>query len=173
MAKHLLLTGFPGCGKTTLIRRIVDRLQDRRLAGFYTQEVCGPDGRRIGFEAIMLNGGSTTLASVRSKSEIRVGKYGVDLPRFEELILGELQRSDAHADLFIIDEIGKMECCSYHFVQLMVGLLRNETPLVLATVAMKGGGFIREVKERDDVKLVEVTPRNRDDLVAQIVGQFS
>ena len=39
---------------------------------------------------------------------------------------------------------------------------------VLATVAMKGGGLIAEVKAREAVWLVEVTPENRDRLPGEI-----
>jgi hypothetical protein len=36
---NLMLAGQPGCGKTTVIRKTIERLQGQRLAGFYTQEV--------------------------------------------------------------------------------------------------------------------------------------
>jgi len=75
----ILLTGFPGCGKTTLIKRVVQRLGHLRLAGFYTQELLGANGRRVGFEAIGSNGKSATLAHISSKSKVRVGRYGVAL----------------------------------------------------------------------------------------------
>jgi len=74
MAAQILLTGTPGCGKTTLVRRIVEQLRDLRLAGFVTQEQRGNDGRRVGFQAIGLNGDSVMLAIVKSESKIRVGK---------------------------------------------------------------------------------------------------
>jgi Cdc6-like AAA superfamily ATPase len=51
--KNLLLTGPPGCGKTTVIRRVVEQMKDRRLAGFYTQEI-RQDGQRVGFAAVGL-----------------------------------------------------------------------------------------------------------------------
>ncbi|MHC4350036.1 MAG: nucleoside-triphosphatase [Planctomycetota bacterium] len=35
-AANVLLTGKPGCGKTTLVRRVLEHLGGRRLAGFYT-----------------------------------------------------------------------------------------------------------------------------------------
>ena len=52
-AKNVLLTGFPGCGKTTVVRRGIQRLRDLQLAGFYTQEL-REAGRRVGFEAVGL-----------------------------------------------------------------------------------------------------------------------
>jgi hypothetical protein len=41
---------------------------------------------------------------------------------------------------------------------------------VLATVALKGGGLIAEVKARPDVRLVTVGPANRDDLPDQLAS---
>jgi nucleoside-triphosphatase len=114
MTSNILLTGFPGCGKTTLVRHVIERLGDLRLAGFYTQELLGADGRRVGFEAIGLHSDRANLAHVRSKSKIRVGRYGVELIGFEKLISEELA-ADADADLFVVDEIGKMECYSRRF----------------------------------------------------------
>jgi hypothetical protein len=61
-------------------------------------------------------------------------------------------------DLFVIDEIGKMECFSRTFVNQVGRLLDGNVP-VLATVAMKGGGIITAVKQRSDVELVRVQPR--------------
>ena len=39
LLKNLLLTGPPGCGKTTVIRRVIERLGHLRLTGLYTQKV--------------------------------------------------------------------------------------------------------------------------------------
>jgi hypothetical protein len=40
----------------------------------------------------------------------------------------------------------------------------------VATVALRGGGFIVEVKQRHDVQVVEVTRGNRQDLPGQIAA---
>ena len=39
---------------------------------------------------------------------------------------------------------------------------------VVATIALRGGGFIAEVKNRPDVQIVEVTQDNRQTLPGQI-----
>jgi nucleoside-triphosphatase len=171
MPRHILLTGAPGCGKTTLVRRIIEQLRDLRLAGFFTQEGRGGDGRRVGFEAISLNGRSTMLVSVRSASKMRVSKYGVELSDFEQLVDAELNRDPHDVDVFVIDEIGKMECFSPLFVDLVGSRLAGDTP-VLATVAMKGRGFISAEKERQGIELKTVNSANRDGLAAIVADRL-
>ena len=65
--KNLLLTGSPGCGKTTVLERVVEHLGDHRLAGFLTLEL-REHGQRVGFEAVGLGGRRVILAHVRFRS---------------------------------------------------------------------------------------------------------
>ena len=164
---NLLLTGLPGCGKTTVVRRLLERLEGLRLAGFYTEEI-REHGRRLGFNAVGLGGRSAILAHVDVASPIRVGRYGVDLAAFEPLVAAELDRP---ADLCVIDEIGKMECSSTLFIAAVHRWLDSPAP-VLAAIALHGGGFISEVKARPDVELVTVTPGNREQLPAQLAERL-
>jgi nucleoside-triphosphatase len=165
--KNLLLTGPPGCGKTTAVLRLVERLAGHRLAGFYTTELreCGC---RVGFEAVgICTGQHALLAHVRSKSMARVGKYGVEPAALAPLVQAELETQAGGVDLFVIDEIGRMELFCPQFVDAVSLLLGGPVPL-LATVAMKGGGLIADAKARPDVRLVEVTPGNRDTLPGEL-----
>lgn len=59
----ILLTGPPGCGKTTAVIRIVERLDPHKAAGFYTHEI-RIDGVRKGFGWKRLDGPEGTLAHV-------------------------------------------------------------------------------------------------------------
>jgi hypothetical protein len=53
VAKNLvLLTGPPECGKTAVILRLIERLGELWLAGFYTQEQ-RERGQGVGFEAVV------------------------------------------------------------------------------------------------------------------------
>ncbi len=167
---NLLLTGLPGCGKTTVVRRVVERLPGRRLAGFYTEEI-RREGRRLGFDAIGLGGRRAVLAHVELRTKNRVGRYGVDVAAFNSVVEAELRTAPDDVDLFMIDEIGKMECFSRLFVEAATVLLDSEVP-VLATIALKGGGFIREVKARPDVELLTVTAANRGDLPDRLVQRL-
>ena len=165
---NLLLTGPPGIGKTTVIIRLAERLNDRALAGFYTEEVRAY-GQRRGFRVTTFSGRTGTLADVRLKTRHRVGRYGVDLTGFEALVLPELERQ---ADLMLIDEIGKMECFSPRFIDSVRRLLDALT-LVVGTVALKGSGFIAEVKARPDVEIRSVSAGNRDALPQVIADHLA
>jgi nucleoside-triphosphatase len=170
MAQHcptnFLLTGRPSIGKTTVIRRFVELNSDKNLSGFYTDEL-REQGRRTGFRIITLDGVAGILAHHNANSRFRVGKYRVNVEEFEELVLPRLDPTITNPALFIIDEIGKMECFSQRFVSGVRRLLDSATP-VLATVAQKGGGFISEVRARSDVRLIQITTQNRDQLPLEV-----
>jgi nucleoside-triphosphatase len=112
---RILLTGRPGYGKTTAVMKIVDSLDSERLAGFYTQEI-RKNSIRKGFSWKRLDGAEGTLAHVDIKGRFKVGKYGVDIEGFDENAVPVLDIERTDADLFVIDEIGKMECFSKKFV---------------------------------------------------------
>ena len=64
-----------------------------------------------------------------------------------------------------------MECFSKRFVELVTKILDGPVA-VLATVALKGGGFISEVKQRPDVEQLTVTLANRDRLPDPLCEKF-
>ena len=126
---NLLLTGSPGCGKTTVLERVVEHLGDYRLAGFLTLEL-REHGQRVGFEAVGLGGRRVILAHVRFRSPISVGRYGVEQDHLDPLIDEELVRPPGTVDAYVIDEIGKMECHSPRFIEAVRRLLEEPVPIV-------------------------------------------
>ncbi|MDH3328243.1 MAG: nucleoside-triphosphatase [Desulfobulbaceae bacterium] len=163
----LLVTGTPGIGKTTIIRNVVRSLPDLHMSGFYTEEIRINTVRR-GFELITLQGKRFVIAHIDIDSAYRVGKYSVDVAAIDTSVTLALSDDDT-SDVFIVDEIGKMECFSDLFVQRMSSLLDVKKPVV-ATIAQKGGEFISAVKNRADVELWEVTKANRDDMPGMVVS---
>ena len=75
---------------------------------------------------------------------------------------------DDATEVYLVDEIGKMESFSPKFREAFRRLLDSGQPLI-ATVALRGGGFIAEVKDREDVEIWEVTGRNRDRMPERIL----
>jgi nucleoside-triphosphatase len=166
----LLLTGVPGCGKTTVIIKLAELLRDRKIGGFYTREI-RQAGQRSGFAIQTFSDTKGILSSIHFAQGPRVGKYRVDVEGFEALIEAELAKASDSAEVFLIDEIGKMECFSYRFVELMKKNLQQNTPVV-STVARKGSGFIAEVKTYPEIELIQVTSANRDSLPEKIFNRL-
>jgi nucleoside-triphosphatase len=163
----LLLTGVPGTGKTTVLRRVTAALAAHRVAGFATEEM-RKEGRRVGFRIVPLHGSGGVMAHVDFRSSRRVGRYGVDVGAIDAAAKTALALAP-EIEVYLVDEIGKMECFSQRFVASMRALLDSEKPVV-ATIAQRGGGFIAEVKCRRDVEVWQVTVRNRDSLVDDVLG---
>lgn len=166
--KNILLTGAPSAGKTTVIRKIIDLLPSS-ANGFYTQEERVND-RRIGFMMHTLDGKQGYLAHQDIDSEYHIRRYGVSIENIETIAVPSIRPID---DQFIIlDEIGKMECFSDLFIAAATEAL-DSTNIVIGTITYGGTGFIQDVKNRDDVEIVEVTLENRDDLphdIFKIIG---
>ncbi len=165
--KNILLTGLPGVGKTTIIRRLSEVLQNLHPVGFYTQEI-REKGIRKGFELISLNGKKGLLSHVSIKSPYKVGKYLVDVKGFGDFV-NSIDFFAPEIGLILIDEIGKMECLSPEFINIIRRLFDSEK-IVIATIALKGSGLIEDIKRRDDIRLFEVTEKNRDYLVSEILS---
>jgi nucleoside-triphosphatase len=164
-----LITGKPGVGKTTLVQKIVERMRPMNMAGFYTSEIRSK-GSRLGFELRGLNGERRTLAHVDIDSRHRVGKYRVDTAGFEEF-LDMLDLLYPDVELIVIDEIGKMELFSNRFRTLVRDVLNSDKQM-LASIALEGEGFIREIKQRSDIHLLEVIQVNRDRLAEELVEEW-
>lgn len=168
--KNILITGLPGVGKTTLIKKLSQQLQDFHPAGFYTEEIREGNIRK-GFSLISLNGRKKILSHIDIKSPYRVGKYRVDIESFEEF-LDSILFLDKAVHLIIIDEIGKMECLSGKFREI-VKLVLNSDKLLIATIALKGSGMIEEIKKRDDAVIFELTASNRELVLEKILTLLS
>jgi nucleoside-triphosphatase len=168
--KNLLITGLPGVGKTTLIRRLHEALKNFHPVGFYTAEI-REGGMRKGFELVNFEGKRGVLSHVNIKSRYRIGRYKVDVSGFEDFLDG-ISFFDPSSRMVMVDEIGKMECLSTQFDRMMKEVLDSEK-WVIATVALRGSGLITKVKQRQDVKLYQITPSNRDDLVSEILKEIN
>jgi nucleoside-triphosphatase len=162
---NLLVTGLPGTGKTTLVMRLVERLRTFKVAGFYTEEI-RTGGATEGFEIVDVRGTRSLLSHIDIVGGQRVGKYGVDVRGFEQY-LESVPFLSPHTDLIVIDEVGRMECLSGKFTRLVVDLL-DAPVMVVATIALRGGGIIERIKNRADIRPYTITKQNRDDLVGEI-----
>src|SRR5207247_4000325 len=128
------------------------RTERAEAAGFSD---CGDARKRQGFWLEPLDGERRVLARIGLASTYHVGRYGVDVEALDGLADSALA-PDSSAGVYVVDEIGKMECLSTCFVTAMERLLGSDR-LVVATVAAHGSGLIESVKRRPEVELWQVT----------------
>ncbi|MGQ9464073.1 MAG: NTPase [Candidatus Fervidibacter sp.] len=167
--KNLLLTGLPGVGKTTIIRRVLQLLpKNLKVDGFFTEE--GREGgERVGFQIVTLDGQRAWLARKGIQSPHKVGKYGIDVKAIESVIIPTLKRAIERSDLIVIDEIAKMELSHPVFARVVWECLESSKP-VLGVIQRSRLPFLDEVRSRGDVSLFEVTQQNRNKLPEKIVA---
>jgi len=167
--QKVLLTGRPGCGKTTLVKRVVKNLS-QPAAGFYTEEI-RDRGVRVGFRLVTLDGDEGVLAHVDLETPERLGKYGLDLSALETVGVSAIRDAVRARQLVVIDEIGPMEIRSAMFRDAVNEVLESDVAL-LATIFARSLPFTDAIKSRPDVTLVEVRADNREKLVSELPNTF-
>lgn len=167
MGKTLLLTGRPGIGKTTIIRKVIAQMGGK-AGGFYTEEIFGPGGRK-GFQLITLDGKEVVFAhkDLHDPKAPRVGRYGVDVKALERVGIAALQRAMQEKKLVVVDEIGTMELYSRAFCDAVMSAILGPT-LVLGTIMSHPHPESDAFKALAQVTLWEVNRTTRDDLPGKV-----
>lgn len=167
MKKNIFLTGAPSAGKTTVIKKVIQELKCP-ANGFYTEEV-KQDGKRVGFLMRTLNGQSGNLAHQDIVSDYCIRRYGVSIDNIEQIAVPAIVPVGDH--IIILDEIGKMECFSEKFQQAAVNAL-DAPNIVFGTITLGGSDFIRTIKDREDMEILEVTMDSRNWLPGLILKEI-
>lgn len=155
--KNIFLTGAPSSGKTTVIKKLIEKLTVP-ANGFYTEEERIND-RRTGFLMKTLDGQTAYLAHEDIASEYHIRRYGVSIENIETVAVPSIKPSGSH--VIILDEIGKMECFSELF-RTAAGKALDSENIVAGTITLGGDDFIVGIKKRQDMDITEVTQANRD-----------
>lgn len=166
------ITGLPQAGKTYALRKVIEMLEaEERIVGGMLTEPITDGGRRTGF---WVEDWRTkvrkVLASTEIDSKVTVGKYGVDLEALEQVGVEAIRRATEEADVIIVDEVGKMEMESDTFVEAVKDALDSDKPAILTLHKKSRNPLLQDIRRRDDIRILEVTPINRNLLPYKIVG---
>jgi nucleoside-triphosphatase len=164
------LTGPPRCGKTTIIKEIIQKLGES-AGGFYTEEI-REKGTRVGFSLRTLSGVQANLSHIDFKSKYRVGKYGVNLDALDKIACKEIDLALAQNKIIILDEIGKMELFSDNFKDVVWKALNSVNPVV-GTIMFVKHPFADKIKIRTDVKIVDVSQKSKTEVVDTILKELN
>lgn len=167
-----LITALPRTGKTTIIMKLIEILGRDNCIGFYSEEIIS-DNERVGFQVVTLNGRCEVFAHVDLNSEIKCGRYGVDIAVLEDVLAGELEKAiaDTSGKLIVIDEIGPMQIFSEKFKKQLL-LLADSGKKVIGTTFYESNPWIDEFKQREDIEIIQLTMENREYLLNDFVAQI-
>ena len=143
-----------------------------KIGGFISREV-RETGSRVGFKIIALDGGREGwLAHVRQPVGPKIGKYRVCMKDLESVGVEAILRAIREADIIVIDEVGPMELFSLSFRRALVESLNSEK-MILGTIHYRvKTSIIIKIKERNDVAIIEVTQKNREELPEKITHEI-
>ncbi len=154
---RVLITGRPGSGKTTLVKRVSMAVG---LRGFVTEEV-REEGKRVGFDIVRIPEGERRVLARVGEGYPRVGKYRVFLEGLENALAWLPE------ERVVIDEIGPMELRHPKFEETVRKILSSAED-VLFTVHYR---LVKRWKRYADV-VVEVTPERREELYVYVKNLF-
>jgi nucleoside-triphosphatase len=166
MANNYFITGLPKAGKTTLLRKIAERLKKERIkvSGFFTPEESA-QGTRTGFMVEDINSNKKALLAAVGIKGPKVAKYHVDIKGFESIALSALKKGE-ESEVIIVDEIGKMEMKSSRFAIELKKVLDSGKPLI----ASIHRDFMEEYGKYGEIMLL--TESNREAVYSELINKI-
>lgn len=172
MTKNLFFTGERGVGKSTILWRL---LQNRRLRidGFKTLPF---EFRDYGY-GFYIKGSEEVPLSIPGPEKIIAlrhfdGSIKEIFPEvFDTTGVNLLNRCLAdQPDLIIMDELGYFESDALAFQQAVRDCLNSPTP-VLGVIKPLESSFLDSIRQREDVRVITVTPENRDQIYHDLMKE--
>jgi nucleoside-triphosphatase len=166
------ITGLPNVGKTATLAAICRKLErdDFIVGGMITRAYRPGDGQvRVGFYVEdWRTGEKEVFASKEFKTKFKAetddGDYFVDVDPLDRIGVKAIQQSisDEDVDIIIIDEVGKMEMHSEKFNDVVKAALDCPKPVIMTLHKKSRNPLLQDLRRRDDVRILEVTPVNKN-----------
>lgn len=160
------ITGMPSVGKTNTLLKIIEFLEENgyTVGGMVTDPIMKKK-RRVGFYVEdWQTKEKEVFAHIDIEAKDRVGKYGVDIAALDRTGVPAIEKAinDEETNIIIIDEIGKMEMLSERFCEIVVEALDSDKPIIVTLHKKSRTPLLQDVRRRDDIRILEVTPVNRN-----------
>jgi len=173
---RIFLTGEPGVGKTTLIRKVVQGLQSRGIiVGGMTSSEIREGGSRIGFQVEDISShevGELAKLGQTFQGAPMVGRYRVNLDDVERVGVVAIRHALKVANVIIVDEIGPMELKSSQFVLAVEDVLASSKNFLGTLHKRASHPLIKVIRTNSSYKIIELTPANRNMIEPEVIAQF-
>jgi len=160
------ITGMPSVGKTETLLKIIDSLEKHGylVQGMITEPIIEKK-KRIGFNVKnWKTKEKEVFAHIDFELKEKVGKYGVEISALENVGVPAIEDAinDENVNIIVIDEIGKMEMLSEKFCEMVIEALDSDKPIIVTLHKKSRTPLLQDVRRRDDIRILEVTPVNRN-----------
>jgi nucleoside-triphosphatase len=160
------ITGMPNVGKTQTLIKVIEFLEQLgySVEGMITEPVLD-NLKRIGFYVKdWQTGEKEVFAHIDFEYKEKVGEYGVDIHALEKIGVPAIEKAitNESINIIVIDEIGKMEMLSERFCKIVIEALDSDKPIMVTLHKKSRTPLLQDVRRRDDIRILEVTPVNRN-----------
>jgi len=160
------ITGMPSVGKTDTLIKIIEKIEQSgyTVEGMITEPIIEKK-KRVGFYVMdWQTKEKEVFAHLTLDAKDRVGKYGVDVNALEKIGIPAIEKAieDDDIHIVIIDEVGKMEMLSEKFCEVVIDALDSDKPILVTLHKKSRSPLLQDVRRRDDIRILEVTPVNRN-----------
>lgn len=159
------ITGLPRAGKTQGLISVMERLKEYYSFGGMVTESIEDNGIRVGFKLVdWITKDEQIFAHIDFDTSHRIGKYNIDLKILENFgipIITDAIKNES-VDVVIIDEVGKMELESKKFREMVRTALNCNKPVLLTLHKKSRDSLIQDIRNMNNVRILELTPINRN-----------
>ncbi|MCY6369785.1 nucleoside-triphosphatase [Clostridium ganghwense] len=161
--KNLFLTGAIGVGKSTLLKKVLEKLYNS-IGGFKTEGLLR-DNKKT-YQMISLYDGSYgyEIGTIKITNENKQ-KYTTV---FDDIGVQIIQNSLIDREVIVMDELGVIEADALIFQKVVKECLDSEK-IVLGVLKKHKNSFLDYIKNREDTIVIEVTKENRESLEEYII----
>ncbi len=159
----VFITGKPGVGKTTLLKKVIRCENFHNVDGCIVEEIKNETSRLGFFIRYLLSNCQTLLASkTEHLSDFYLSKYSINLKGLEEELIPYMEKmiKNQNLDFIIFDEIGRMQNASSLFLSKLDCLLRKDC-FIISTIVFDDEEWARKYKNTNFQ--MTLTEKNRDD----------
>lgn len=165
---HLFIMGEVGVGKTTLLNKLLKKVPQDKIYGFYTEKI-SPDGKfgKTGNVYIFPAPYEERPKQTHCVAEILGDhQFNLHIEAFEEYGVSLLENIP-DGSFVLMDELGFLESKASKFCQKVMETLDRKV-CVVGAIKPKHTTFLDKVRDHEKVTLYTITEENRDELIIDL-----
>lgn len=168
--KNIFVTGPIQIGKSTVILKVIDQLQAKKIGGFKTKPLY-ENKIRVGFTIQSFQNSKRIFAHKDWRTPFKFDVYYYDPEIFETFGTALLENAIRESQFIVIDEIGKMEARTNQFKKAVQQCLDSPLP-VLGAFQKRAEWFEEVLAVRKDTRIFKIEEDNRETIDRDILKFF-